>query len=149
MLECQCHRVALACCGGGVEQIVRVVPRLGHIHVCRRVGNVCCDARVVGRESYRLRLAEVFPEERSAVVGLVSNVFVTVCRGCGISGKGVHAPRVGSLERACAVGIELRCACLHSLYAGGDVYCAFGQGGAARQVVVDTGHRYQPGKEER
>ena len=31
MLECQCHRCALACGGGGVEQVVRVVPRLGHI----------------------------------------------------------------------------------------------------------------------
>ena len=60
MLECQCHRFALACCGSGVEQVVRVVPRLGHIHVCRWVVNVwhgARDAWVVGGESHCFRLA--------------------------------------------------------------------------------------------
>ena len=147
MLECQCHRPALACCGGGVKQVVRVVIRLGHIQVRCRVGNVRRDVRIVGGESHRLRLAQVFPIERIAVVGLVSDVFVTVCRGCGISGKSVHTPFVGSLERACAVGIELRRACLHSLYAGGDVYCAFGQGVAARHVVVVASRQCQRGQQ--
>ena len=141
MFECQCHRLTLTCCGSGVEQVVRIVQYLRHIHVCRRIDNGFRDTRVVGGESHRFRFTEIFPIKWIAVVGLVSNVFVTVCRRCGISRKSVHAPFVGRLERAFAICIELRRACLYSLYVGSDVYCAFGQGIEAWFFIIVVASR--------
>ena len=102
MLECQCHRLTLACCGSGVEQVIRVVPRL--IYVRLRISNLFRDVRIVGGESHRFRLTEIFPVQNGFLV-LVFRIGIHVIAFGRVR---VKSPRVAGVECTFPVIIDCR-----------------------------------------